>query len=150
MNHFEEKIRMSLYQIRAWHNDKGRWIELEPMGYDRARQTQNEMNIEYAAEFDKADKELNRVYRKIFAEYADDKVFLEKLKLAQRAWIKFRDAHMESLFPEEEKRLHYGSVYPMCYSIHMKKITEERTRQLKVWLEGIEEGDVCSGSVKVK
>ena len=53
-------------------------------------------------------------------------------------------------FPAKNKRGQYGSVYPMCVSYFLKELTEERTEKLKVWLIGIEEGDVCTGSVKMK
>ena len=52
-------------------------------------------------------------------------------------------------FPAENKQLEYGSVYPMCYSLFLKEMTEERTKKLRVWLTGIKEGDICSGSVKM-
>jgi len=38
----------------------------------------------------------------------------------------------------------------MCWSMELTGLTQERTQVLKVWLDGIEEGDVCSGSVKMK
>lgn len=37
-----------------------------------------------------ADEELNRVYREVLAHYADDPLFRERLKTAQRARIAFR------------------------------------------------------------
>jgi uncharacterized protein YecT (DUF1311 family) len=118
---------------------------------DKAR-TQFDMNQCAGSEFEKADKELNRLYQSILTEYADNKLFIEKLKAAQLAWIKFRDAEMEALFPIKHKDeiYIYGSAYPMCYSIWMKKITEERTAQLKKWSDKIQEGDVCAGSIKYK
>lgn len=51
-------------------------------------------------------------------------------------------------FLAENKQPKYGSVYPMCAALFLKELTEERTEKLRVWLNGIEEGDVCSGSVK--
>lgn len=118
---------------------------------DKAR-TQFDMNQCAGSEFEKADKELNRLYQSILAEYADNKLFIEKLKAAQLAWIKFRDAEMEALFPvkHEDERYIYGSVYPTCYSIWMENITEERIAQLKKWSDKIQEGDVCAGSIKYK
>ena len=113
-------------------------------------QSQLEMNIEASQNYSKADKELNRVYNAILKEYKADAAFIAKLKIAQKAWIKFRDAEMNALFPEEDKQIHYGSVFPLCWSTHLTKLTIERTKTLKIWLTGIEEGDVCSGSVKNK
>jgi hypothetical protein len=43
----------------------------------------------------------------------------------------------------------YGSVQPMCWSIYLTGLTEERIKTLKIWSERIEKGDVCSGSEKL-
>jgi uncharacterized protein YecT (DUF1311 family) len=113
-------------------------------------QTQLEMNQEADKNYKKADKELNIVYNQILKEYKNDTKFILKLKAAQNAWIKFRDAEMNALFPEENKHFQYGSVFPMCWSMTLTELTKERTKKLKVWVSGIEEGDVCSGSIKIK
>ncbi len=111
-------------------------------------QTQLEMNLAELKKYQIADDELNQVYRKIQEVYREDTLFLQKLKSAQLAWIKFRDLHLESLYPEEDKALHYGSVYPTCRYIVLTELTKARTVQLRVWLKGLPQGDVCSGSVK--
>lgn len=113
-------------------------------------QTQSEMNQNANQDFIKADKELNQVYKRILNDYKADTLFLSKLKIAQNLWIKFRDAEMNALFPEEETQTNYGSVFPMCWSMHMANLTNERIKTLKRWVNGVEEGDVCSGSVKIK
>ncbi len=113
-------------------------------------QTQLEMNQEADENYKKADKELNVVYGKILKSYQADKNLISKLKAAQNAWIKFRDAEMDALFPEEETRINYGSIFPMCWSMALTNLTNERIKKLKIWLTGIEEGDMCSGSVKIK
>lgn len=110
-------------------------------------QTQPEMNKDVYDALKIADKELNEVYRKILIEYKEDSIFLKSLKNAQRFWIKFRDAELEMKYPNYED-LYYSSSYPMCRAIYLKELTEERTNKLIVWLHGIEEGDICSGSVK--
>jgi hypothetical protein len=38
----------------------------------------------------------------------------------------------------------------MCVLFYLEKLTLERIKTLKVWIDGIEEGDVCTGSVKTK
>ena len=113
-------------------------------------QTQFEMSKKFNKEFAAADAELTRIYNRILKTYKDDKEFIEKLKVAQRLWIQFRDAHMDSLFPAEDKRLEYGSSFEMCFSAFLTKLTRERTEQLKQWIIGVEEGEVCSGSIKAK
>jgi uncharacterized protein YecT (DUF1311 family) len=46
-----------------------------------------------------ADAELNRVYAKVLAANAQNTVFLEKFKAAQRAWVAFRDAQIAARYP---------------------------------------------------
>lgn len=113
-------------------------------------QTQGEMNEDACAKHKKGDTEMNAVYRQVLTKYKSETVFLVKFKAAQRAWVAFRDAHLESLYPEANKLPAYGSVNPMCRCSVLTELTAERTKQLKQWLNGAEEGDVCSGSVKIK
>lgn len=103
--------------------------------------------VTQAADFKTADAELNRVYQQVVKKYADEPAFINKFKQAQRAWLKFRDAHLESRYPAEDKR-DYGSIYSLCSSNLLAELTQARTEQLKLWLEGIEEGDGCAGSVR--
>jgi hypothetical protein len=38
----------------------------------------------------------------------------------------------------------------MCYSAYKEELTRQRIKTLQQWLEGVEEGDVCAGSLKLK
>lgn len=108
-------------------------------------QTQADLNQSACANFDQADQTLNRVYQQIRQRYQGDRAFLEKLKLSQRAWIAFRDAELEALYPDENKQISYGSIYPMCACGEKARLTLERIDQLRRWLD-VEEGDGCAGS----
>jgi hypothetical protein len=55
---------------------------------------------------------------------------------------------MKARYPDNASS--YGSVFPMCWFSYLRELTEERIKKLKVWVTGIEEGDVCTGSVKIK
>ncbi len=113
-----------------------------------AGQTQGEMNQDACERYKKADARLNQTYQRILTEYRQDKTFTEKLKTAQRAWLAFRDAHLASIYPASPTE--YGSVNPMCRCVRLEQLTKERTNVLRQWTEGVEEGDVCAGSVKRK
>lgn len=113
-------------------------------------QTQADMNQDACAKYEKADAEMNAVYRQVLNKYKTEAVFVAKFKTAQRAWIAFRDAHLESLYPEPNKLQSYGSVNSMCRCSVLAELTVERAKQLKQWLNGAEEGDVCGGSVRIK
>lgn len=110
-------------------------------------QTQLEMNQQAQSDFDQADKELNKTYRRILAEYKSDPAFAANLKKAQRLWIQWRDAEMKARFPDREEGS-YGSIHPYCWHTYLSHLTMERTKQLQEWIEGKEEGDSCAGSIK--
>ncbi|HZV68691.1 MAG TPA: lysozyme inhibitor LprI family protein [Saprospiraceae bacterium] len=110
-------------------------------------QTQAEMNDEADRGFKTADSTLNVVYKKILNEYADDSLFIQNLKRVQRIWLTFRDAEIQLKYPASAG---YGSVQRMCYTHYLTDLTNDRVRSLQIWLDGIEEGDVCAGSMKLK
>lgn len=112
-------------------------------------QTQADLNQEAQKKYKKTEAEINYVYQQILKEYSSDVVFIKNLTTAQRLWIQFRDAEMKAKFPEKSAG-YYGSVQPSCWSAYLTELTEERIAKLKIWLTGIEEGDVCAGSVKTK
>jgi uncharacterized protein YecT (DUF1311 family) len=110
-------------------------------------QTQGEMNQNAKSNYLKVDKELNAAYQRILIEYKEDNTFIKNFKAAQRLWVQFRDAEMKAKFPNREEG-YYGSVQPMCWFTEMTILTNERLGKIKIWLTGVKEGDVCSGSVK--
>ena len=112
-------------------------------------QDQSGLNNGEQSQYLKTEKELNSVYQKILKEYKEDTAFIKNLKVSQRIWIQFRDAEMKMKYPDREPH-YYGSVFPMCWSSYLTELTNNRIKTLKIWLEGIEEGDVCSGSTKTK
>jgi uncharacterized protein YecT (DUF1311 family) len=111
-------------------------------------QTQQDLNNEVCEKLQKADQELNNTYNQILSVYKDDKVFIEKLQTAQRAWIAFKDAHLASIYPRSTPG--EGNVRTLCSCNILTDMTNERTKALNQWLTGVEEGEVCSGTIKSK
>jgi len=112
-------------------------------------QSDADMIREAAKIYQKSDKELNQTYQKILKEYNEDIVFIRNLKNAQRIWVQLRDAELKSKYPNTDPN-YYGGMHPMCEYYYLTELTNERIKRLKVWLIGIEEGDICIGSVKIK
>lgn len=112
-------------------------------------QTQADINREAYEDYHKADKELNEVYKTILMIYKSDSVFITNLKVSQRIWIKFRDAELNMMYPEREAG-YYGSIQPFCTANYLAQLTRERTKKLKEWITGAEEGDMCSGTIRLK
>ncbi|HSF24070.1 MAG TPA: lysozyme inhibitor LprI family protein [Blastocatellia bacterium] len=113
-------------------------------------QTQTDSNEDSCATFKQADALLNKSYNQVLSEYRKNAAFIRKLRVAQRAWIAYRDAQIEALYPATDKRAEYGSVYPMCRCSALAALTTQRADELKKWVDGLEEGDVCSGSIKIR
>lgn len=93
-----------------------------------------------------ADRELNDVYKSILKAQGANKEFISALKSAQRAWIAFREAHLNSVFCAENKLAEYGSSYTTCVCLEEKELIVNRISQLKRWVGSKEEGDVCLGT----
>ncbi len=95
-----------------------------------------------------ADAELNRVYQEIRRTYSSEKPFLDALKGAQRAWIRFRDGHLKARFPAPDPRSAYGTAYHACSCAELADLTEERVAHLKKWLTGADGTGGCAGSYR--
>lgn len=110
-------------------------------------QTQLEMNEESYRSYKKVDDELGVVYKKILTKYAKNIEFINALKASERLWIQFRDAELKMMYPAADKRMAYGSMYPMCVNYYMEELTAKRVEQLKTWLKPVRDGESCTGSI---
>jgi uncharacterized protein YecT (DUF1311 family) len=95
---------------------------------DRA-QTQIEMNDCAAKQFRAADQKLNKLYAELSAKLDPER--LAKLKEAERAWIKFRDADCDF----QSSLYKGGSIYPMIYNGCLTDNINNRLNQLEQMLK---------------
>ena len=100
-----------------------------------------ELNEASRESYEKADAQLNRIYNRILNDHAGDKNFVEKLKAAERAWIIFRDAQVNSIFYGDEQTR--GSMHPTCNCMVLKQLTDDRIEMLRDLAAG--RADMCSG-----
>jgi uncharacterized protein YecT (DUF1311 family) len=107
-----------------------------------SKNTQAEMSSCEIVHYTKAEANLNLVYKQLLAKYQSRTNFVQKLRRAQEAWVKFRDADVDSFYFERDKLRAYGSVYPMCKAIELIQLTIERTKELRLILNP-QEDDVC-------
>jgi len=93
---------------------------------------------------DQADARLNIVYEQLLKKHAADIGFTKKLKIAQQAWLKFRDAHIDLIYPSNSREQveSEGTANPMCKAMEITRLTVERTRTLENMLNP-KEGEVC-------
>ncbi|HEV7608647.1 MAG TPA: lysozyme inhibitor LprI family protein [Steroidobacteraceae bacterium] len=98
---------------------------------------QIEQNICAYEDFMAADRALNQTYQALLRKEGADAHYVAKLRLAQKAWIAFRDAELEATFAcaEEGARACWGSIYPLAYNVFKTRLTDERRMRLAEILE---------------
>jgi uncharacterized protein YecT (DUF1311 family) len=85
-------------------------------------ETQMDMNSCAASKADATDKEMNRLYRKLLESYKADQKAVARFRVAQRAWLKYRDAQLATY---SEMR---GSGSNVC--VYLQRATDSRTNQV--------------------
>jgi uncharacterized protein YecT (DUF1311 family) len=93
--------------------------------------SQQAMNRCAGEALERADKALNAEWAKVMAgdgKGEDDKLMRD----AQRAWIKYRDAHCEAAAFDSKG----GSIWPLLVSGCRAELTRRRTRELVAMREG--------------
>jgi uncharacterized protein YecT (DUF1311 family) len=104
--------------------------------------TQTEMNICAWQSYQRADAELNEVWKQAAdkakqgdrdaANYDGPTDAFANLLAAQRAWLTFRDAHC---LAENGKRENSGTIWPLLQNSCLEALTQHRTDQLRSYLE---------------
>ena len=92
---------------------------------------QLELNACASGEAARVDAELNEVYGKLLSQAGSQEGAVAKIKAAERAWIVYRDAYMDAMFPSENKQAEYGSIYPMEADLVRATVTRRQVTALK-------------------
>ena len=50
---------------------------------------------------------------------------IAKVREEERAWLRYRDAYIEAIYPAQDKQLAYGTEYPMDVDLLGAKLTRE-------------------------
>jgi uncharacterized protein YecT (DUF1311 family) len=108
---------------------------------------QAEMNACASDEAARVETELNRVYQKLLSQVASQPEATTKIKAAERAWIAYRDAYMDAMYPAKNKQAEYGSIYPMEADLLRAKLTQRQVTALKELLQQYS-GDEHSGTAR--
>jgi len=92
-------------------------------------QTTVEMNVCSSQEFEAADKKLNQVYQQLQAKISTRQK--QRLTVAQRTWIKFRDENCDYAKGQFEG----GSLAASTYGYCRARVTQERIKDLEGYLK---------------
>lgn len=109
--------------------------------------TQAAMNVCASDEAARADTELNEVYHKLLSQAGGQEDAVAKIKAAERAWVTYRDAYIDAMYPAKNKQAEYGSIYPMEADLVRAKLTQRQVTALKEMLQQYS-GDEHSGATE--
>lgn len=97
--------------------------------------TQTEMNACASEEAARVDAELNKVYHQLLSQAVNKDEAVAKIKTAEKAWIAYRDAYLEAMYPAKNKQAEYGSIYPMEVNLLRAKLTQRQVTALRDLLQ---------------
>ena len=95
----------------------------------KSPQTTVEMNVCSSQEFEAADKKLNQLYQQLQAKISTKQK--QRLMVAQRTWIKFRDENCDYAKGQFEG----GSLAASTYGYCRARVTQERIKDLEGYLK---------------
>lgn len=93
--------------------------------------TQAELNTCASKEALRADTQLDGVLKQLLSRAKGDSNAIEKIKAAEKAWLTYRDAYIDAMYPAIDKQAEYGSMYPAQVDILRAKLTEEQTAAVR-------------------
>lgn len=93
--------------------------------------TQTELNACASEEAARVGTELQHLYRKLLSEAGSQQGAAGKIEAMERAWLAYRDAYIEAMYPEQDKLAAYGSIYPMEADLLSAKLTAQHTSAIR-------------------
>lgn len=97
--------------------------------------TQAEMTACANQEAARVDAVLRDVERKLLSKAASRPEAVTKIEAFDRAWITYRDAYINAMYPAKDKQAEYGSIYPMEVDLFRAKLTQRQVAALKELLQ---------------
>jgi uncharacterized protein YecT (DUF1311 family) len=97
--------------------------------------SQAEMNVCANEEAVRTDTELNNVYRTLLSKAGSQPEAVAKIQIAERAWIAYRNAYIDAMYPAKNKQAEYGTMYAMEVALLHAKLTRQQVAALKDMLQ---------------
>ena len=100
----------------------------------------NQTAMHYCAneEARRAEMELGEIYKKLLAAAGSQSVSVAKIRATEEAWIRYRDAYIEAMYPESDKQAAYGSSFPTEADLLWAKLTYRQIDALREMLKQYE------------
>jgi uncharacterized protein YecT (DUF1311 family) len=112
--------------------------------------TQVEMTACAHGEAARVDTELNDVYRRLLSKAASEPEAVAKIKAAETAWLAYRYAYVDAMYPAKDKQAEYGSIYPMEVDLLRAKLTQQQVGALRELLQQTDERKYSSAGSRCR
>lgn len=96
--------------------------------------TQSEITRCFSEDVARAEAELKDVYDKLLAAVDKDPGAVSKITAAEKAWVAYRDAYIEAMWPAENKQF-YGSIFPANARGLRAQLTRQHIEDVKELLK---------------
>ena len=83
----------------------------------------------------RADAELTDIYKKLLLAARKESGAADKIEAAERAWIVYRDAFLEAMYPAKDKQAAYGSIFPTEADLLRARLARRQTEALRELLQ---------------
>jgi len=93
--------------------------------------TQHEMHVCANEEAKRVNDELNAVYKLLLTKVRDNSIATAKIQMAQKAWVTYRDAYIDAMYPAKNKQAEYGSIFPMEVDLLGAKLARQQIGALQ-------------------
>jgi len=103
---------------------------------DKKANTQFAMDKCASEEAARVDKQRENIYEELLSKAESQPEAVAKIKAAETAWITYRAAYIEAMWPAENKQAEYGTIYPMQADLLWAKLTQRHITDLKELLAG--------------
>jgi uncharacterized protein YecT (DUF1311 family) len=97
--------------------------------------TQREFDVCAVDESKRVDADLDRVFSRLLTLAAKTQGAVAKIRVAQSAWLAYRDAYVEAMFPAEDKQAEYGSSYLMKLNLLYATLAQRQIAALELLLD---------------
>jgi uncharacterized protein YecT (DUF1311 family) len=118
----------------CWTQDSAQYLACS-----KKANTQHEMHVGANEEAKRVDDELNQVYKLLLSKVLSNAPAAAKIKAAQKAWITYRDAYIDAMYPAKDKQAEYGSIFPMEVDLLGAKLTRQQIGALRDILKQYQE-----------
>ena len=97
--------------------------------------SQSDLNKCADEEARRADQDLNSAYQRILERVRNDARVVAAIRSSERAWLEYRRAYMNAMYPKKDKQTAYGSFFPMEFELLEASLIREHTQRLNDLLQ---------------